>query len=735
MEREERASRIEGTILNIVYRNAENGYTVMRLRSGDDTLTAVGCVPGAAAGERLTMDGTWTSHPNFGEQFRIESVERRLPDDEKSVFEFLAFGNVKGIGPATAAAIVEKFGRQALEIMEEQPERLAEVKNISLKKAIQIGNEFRKQMGIRYLMSFLAENGIGTGAAAKLYKVYGNEALSAVRGDPYILAEEAFGADFFGADRLALSMGFDSGSGRRVEAAVMFELRYNQGNGHVFLPRDKLAGAAARLVSVEPEAALTAIDELCRRGDIVSETVAKTDACYPEEMYEAERLTAERIGYMAAHPEKLPGNMDRIISSIEGTQGIKYAVLQRKAVETAAREKVMVLTGGPGTGKTTAVCGILALFDKMGFKTALTAPTGRAAKRMAELTGREAATIHRLLGAGYSGDTGEMTFERCGDDMLEADAVILDEASMVDIELMAALLDAMRPSCRLVLVGDADQLGSVGPGNVFSDIIRSGVVETIELTEIFRQARLSHIVRNAHMINRGVVPDLGENRGDFFFMQRVNKEKTADTIVELCVKRLPENMGIPADSIQVLCPSRKGEAGTISLNRRLQEAINPPHPEKSQREQGDFVFREGDRVMQIRNNYDIIWKKSDGSAVGSGIFNGDIGHIIQIDSRGETVTVEFEDRLACYSFEMLGELELAYAMTVHKSQGSEYRAVILSATREAPVLLTRGLLYTAVTRAKELLVIVGDSGVVTAMTENDKRRRRYSGLRARLAGE
>ena len=441
---------------------------------------------------------------------------------------------------------------------------------------------------------------------------------------------------------------------------------------------------------------------------------------------------ADRIRSLAGWPPDAFSKAERLLSAVERDLSIVFASEQRHAVELAGRVRVMVLTGGPGTGKTTTVRGILALFEKLGVRTVLCAPTGRAAKRMGELTGREAATIHRLLGAGYSPETDQLIFERNAQDPLDADAVIVDETSMVDILLMHSLLDAMKPGCRLILVGDADQLPSVGPGNVFSDIIRSQSVETVRLTEIFRQAKESTIVKNAHLINQGIPPDLGDRNGDFFFLQRSSPAKTAETIVSLCRERLPANMGIDPSQIQVLSPTRKNESGTVNLNAQLQAALNPPAQGKKEKIFGNFVFRVGDKVMQIRNHYDIIWRSSDGKRSGTGVFNGDIGLITEIDAIKETVTVDFEDKLVTYYYEQLGELEPAYAMTVHKSQGSEYRAVILAASYGAPQLLYRGVLYTAVTRARDLLIIVGSSDVIGRMVANDKRQRRYSGLRARL---
>ena len=463
---------------------------------------------------------------------------------------------------------------------------------------------------------------------------------------------------------------------------------------------------------------------------MIQETVGNEEAVYLHDLYEAEQYVAFRLSEMAGGEQVPPAGLDGLIDRIQAEQGIVYAPQQRQAVELAAASQVMLLTGGPGTGKTTSLRGVLALFEQLGLETALAAPTGRAAKRLGELCGMEAATIHRLLETQYDPRSGRLVFAHDEDDPLRADAVIVDETSMVDILLMRGLLSALRPECRLILVGDPDQLPSVGPGNLFSDLIRSGVVPMVRLTEIFRQAAESAIVRNAHGVNRGELPDLRDNKHDFFFLRRKDPARAAETIVELVQTRLPNNMGIPPEQIQVLSPTRKRVTGTASLNRAIQEAVNPPAPGRPERRFGEYVFRQGDRVMQVRNNYDVIWK--DGLTTGMGVFNGDIGRIVEVDNRSELITVDFEGRLVEYTPDMLGELEPAYAITVHKAQGSEYRAVILSVSDGAPVLLTRGVLYTAITRARELLILVGDEDVVARMTANDRQQRRYSGLRWRL---
>ncbi len=730
---QEERSLIEGTVESVIYQNQENGYTVLRLDGGEgQTLTVVGCMPGVAPGEGIAVEGTWTRHASYGEQFKAEAVERRTPAGTKAIFDYLSSGAVKGIGAATARRMVEEFGEETLTVLEEHPELLTQIRGITRKKALAMGENFRLQMGMRRLLEFLGEHEVPLQLAMPLYRKYGDRALEIIRGNPYLLVDGELGVEFSTADKLALSMGMEGDDPQRIEAGLLFELTHNLDNGHAFLPRRKLLPATAQLIELEgeTEALEDALEALLERGEVIQETVANEEAVYLHDLYEAEQYVAFRLSEMARGEQVPPAGLDGLIDRIQAEQGIVYAPQQRQAVELAAASQVMLLTGGPGTGKTTSLRGVLALFEQLGLETALAAPTGRAAKRLGELCGMEAATIHRLLETQYDPRSGRLVFARDEDDPLRADAVIVDETSMVDILLMRGLLSALRPECRLILVGDPDQLPSVGPGNLFSDLIRSGVVPMVRLTEIFRQAAESAIVRNAHGVNRGELPDLRDNKHDFFFLRRKDPARAAETIVELVQTRLPNNMGIPPEQIQVLSPTRKRVTGTAALNRAIQEAVNPPAPDRPERRFGEYVFRQGDRVMQVRNNYDVIWK--DGLTTGMGVFNGDIGRIVEVDNRSELITVDFEGRLVEYTPDMLGELEPAYAITVHKAQGSEYRAVILSVSDGAPVLLTRGVLYTAITRARELLILVGDEDVVARMTANDRQQRRYSGLRWRL---
>ena len=733
---EKMLDELVGTVSDVIFSNEENGYTVLSLETDSgDRVTARGCVPFAAPGEQLILHGSWAQHPSFGRQFNVELAERRMPSGAQAIYQYLAGRVVKGIGPATASLIVSTFGEKSLEIIENQPERLAELKGITLKKALEMSESLRTQLGLRRLMEFLVGNGVNPRYAMRLYRLYGDRAMEQLRENPYILSTQRIGGAFSDADRLALELGLDGDSAERIAAAILFELRYNTGNGHVFIPREKLIDATKKLIGVDADAIEEGLDILLDSGEAVGETVANCAACYLSELYEAETYTAERLLRMSQAFLRAPTDFSELLRRIETEQGITYAPLQRKILEFAAANRVICVTGGPGTGKTTAVRALIAMYEHLGLTVKLAAPTGRAAKRMTELAGQEALTIHRLLEAGYVPESLDLAFKRNENDPLECDAMIVDESSMIDITLMKALLAALKPDCRLVLVGDADQLPPVGPGCVFLDILRSRVIPVMRLTDIFRQTAESRIIRNAHQINAGEHPNVMENKGDFFFMRRTQPDVARNLVVQLCAERLPEKMGILPEEIQVLTPSRKGPAGVGALNAALQEALNPPGKDKPEKKYGEYVFRVGDRVMQIRNNYDIIWVSADNAQAGVGVYNGDIGYILSIDMDNELVIVSFDGRLVSYGFDMLSELEHAWAMTVHKSQGSEYRAVILCLAGMPEKLQYRGVLYTAVTRAKELLIAVGDEAVVWNMIDNNKQVRRYSGLRARLAGE
>ncbi|MDY3225092.1 MAG: ATP-dependent RecD-like DNA helicase [Candidatus Faecousia sp.] len=726
---------LQGTVSTVVYQNYENGYAVLRLNTGGgQTVTVVGTIPLPVVGEKLMVTGKWNNHSSYGRQFEAEFLERLMPQTTMEILNYLSSRVIKGIGPKTAARIVERFGDQTLAVMEREPERLAEVSGISREKARAIGEEFRLQVGIRQIMEFFALHHLSAELAVRTYKKYGDGTIELLYDDPYLLMDEDLDASFGAVDQFAISLGVAGDDPRRVEAGILFELNYNLTGGHSFLPEDKLLAATARLLHVEEETARQGVGRLLETDRLVRDTLTGISVIYLPRLYEAETESARRLLEFAAHTFPAPKHLDKLIREVARDGGIDYSEEQTCAIREAATSGLLLITGGPGTGKTTILNGILELFGRMQLRTLLAAPTGRAAKRLTEVTGEDASTIHRLLEAGIDPATGKMFFARDEENPLKCDAVIVDEMSMVDVELLHSLLQAIPGGKRLILVGDPDQLPPVGPGFPFSDMLRSGQLPTVRLTEIFRQARQSLIVMNAHRVNGGEMPDLKCVTSDFFFMRRSNEEGVCSLIRDLCTTRLPQKMGIPADQIQVLSPTRKGAVGTVNLNRLLQAALNPPSPDKKERQFGDYLFREGDRVMQIRNNYDILWKKTDGSAVGAGIFNGDVGTIRSIDTGAETLTVLFDDREADYDFTQLNELEPAYAMTVHKSQGSEYRAVILTAWNGSPYLLSRSILYTAITRARELLVIVGREETVQAMVENAKKNRRYTGLKLRLQG-
>ena len=727
---------IQGAVSAVVYQNYENGYAVLRLNvGGGQSVTVVGTIPLPAVGERLMVTGKWSTHSSYGRQFEAEFLERLMPQTSMEILSYLSSRVVKGIGPRSAARIVEHFGDQTLLIMEREPERLAEVSGISEKRARAIGEEFKLQVGMRQLMEFFAMHHLPAELAVRTYKVYGDSTIELLYDDPYLLMDEGLEAPFGAVDRFAIELGVAADDPRRVEAGVLFELNYNLTAGHSFLPEDKLIPATAQLLSVEPDAVKDAVQRLLEADRLVRSRLAGITVIYLPQLYEAETYCTRSLLSFAKNSFPEPKGLNKMIRSLAQGSGIEYSEEQEQAIREAVTSGLLLITGGPGTGKTTILNGILSLLGQMQLRCLLAAPTGRAAKRLTEVTGEEASTIHRLLEASIDQNTGKMFFVRDEDNPLKCDAVIVDEMSMVDVELLHSLLQAIPQGKRLILVGDPDQLPPVGPGFPFSDMLRSGMLPTVRLTEIFRQAQESLIVMNAHRVNHGEMPELRNVKSDFFFMRRQNEESVSQLIRDLCTTRLPKNMGIPSGQIQVLSPTRKGGVGTMSLNKMLQAALNPAAPDRKERQFGEFIFREGDRVMQIRNNYDIMWKRTDGSEVGTGIFNGDVGIIKEIDLGTETMTIQFDDREADYDFTQLNELEPAYAMTVHKSQGSEYRAVILTAWNGSPYLLSRSILYTAITRARELLIIVGREETVAVMVQNAKKNRRYTGLKLRLQGK
>ena len=724
---------IQGTVSAVVFQNYDNGYCVLRLKSdGAEAVTVVGTIPMPAVGERLMVTGRWANHASYGRQFEAEFLERLMPQTTSEILTYLSSRTIKGIGPRMAARIVQRFGDETLAVMEREPEKLSQVSGISSAKAQAIGEAFRLQFGMRHLMEFFALHHLPTELAVKTYKLYGDATTDLLYDDPYLLMDEGLEAPFGAVDRFAIELGISGNDPRRVEAGVLFELTYNLSAGHSFLPEEKLAAATAQLLSVDEQTVYESLNRLSDADRLVRDTLAGLSVCYLPALYQAETYCTRRLLELSGNHFPAPSGLQKKLRKAASDSGITYSPQQEQAMEEAATAGMLMITGGPGTGKTTILKGILSLYDQMGLKCLLAAPTGRAAKRLTEVTGREASTIHRLLGAGIDPHTGKLFFSKDESDPLKAEALIVDEMSMVDVQLLGSLLLAVSPYTRLIFVGDPDQLPPVGPGFPFKDMLRAQVLPAVRLTEIFRQAQESLIVMNAHRVNGGQMPELKNVKSDFFFLPAQSEESAAQTIVGLCTTRLPQNMGVPANQIQVLSPTKRGSTGTVNLNRLLQASLNPPAPGKRERHFGDVIFREGDRVMQIRNNYDILWTKTDGSAVGTGVFNGDIGIIEKIDPDMEVMRIVFDDRQADYDFTQLNELELAYAITVHKSQGSEYRAVVLAAWGGSAFLLSRSVLYTAITRAKELLVVSGREETIAAMTENAKTGRRYTGLKLRL---
>lgn len=724
---------ISGIIDAVIFKNDENGYAVLKLITDDGgEVIAVGCVPFAGIGEYIEASGVWVTHSSYGEQFKISSFQRTLPTSAELILLYLASGTIKGIGKKTAEKIVDTFGDDSLYIIERFPKRLCEIAGITVQKAERIGKQFELQNSMMLLMEFAGEYGLEPEIAVAAFRNYGKNALSMLRNNPYILSSQEIGVPFYKVDKIGIDMGFDACSRERIDAAVIYELRFNAESGHTFIPKEKLSAATAELLSVEIQETDKSIEKLIISKEIICESICGVNACYLSDLYYCETSVAEKLADLFFENEISAFDCKEIIERVEYNSGIFFEALQKDAIEMSVNSSVLLLTGGPGTGKTTVIKGMLSVFEKLDFRVMLAAPTGRAAKRMSEFCGCEAKTIHRLLEVCYNEVGIDSTFSRDERNPLETDVLIIDEMSMVDIPLFSAILRALPAKCKLILVGDADQLPSVGPGNVFKDLLNSELFPTVRLDRIFRQAAESEIIVGAHAVNRGELPDFSKRDKDLFFLSRPNAQNLISTVLELCDKRLPENMNIPSSQIQVLSVSRKNETGTVELNKMLQQKINPPMEGKDERKFGDRVFRVGDRVMQIKNNYTITWFDMYGGKVGYGIFNGDIGEVVGIDSLDETLTVNFDSRLVHYPFSMLNELELAYAMTVHKSQGSEFRAVIFVASNAPPALLHRSVLYTAMTRARELLIMVGDGGVIKYMVNNNKQRNRYSALKTRL---
>jgi len=718
-----------GTVEDVIYTNEENGYSVFVIESDtDEIITAVGTIPYIREGELLTVYGSWTHHSVYGRQFSVDSYEKRMPADEASILRYLSSGAVKGIGPKTAERIVERYGTESFDIIENRPDWLAEIPGISKKKAESISESFRLQAGMRSVMMFCREF-FGPNTSVKIYKKWGAAAVDVIRANPYRLCSEINGIGFEKADTVATAVGYSRDSIERVKSGVKYILSLNgQRNGHTAIPRDKLAAVSAQLLCVDLSLAAEVTDGMIADGELITLSSGEGEPLvFTARSYRAEKYSSDKLSLLARLNRPVDENEIRLlIEKIEIGENIRYADKQREAISCALSEGVFILTGGPGTGKTTVVKALISIFSDMGMRVALTAPTGRAAKRMSEATSEEAKTIHRLLEMNYS-DEEEPRFMRGENNLLEEDVIIVDEVSMIDVFLLEALLRAVKNGAKVVLIGDSDQLPSVGAGNVLSDLIASGKFKTVRLDEIFRQEDNSLIVYNAHRINRGEYPETGDKSGDFFLLRRYKDSDVAATVVDLCVNRLPKKYGEDVFSrIQVISPSRKGEAGTENLNSLIQAAVNPPSERKPEKNLYNRVFRVGDRVMQTRNDYDLEWEK-DGRR-GAGIFNGDIGIIEDMDYIDEAILINFDGRYVTYDFSQTDELDHAYAMTVHKSQGSEYPIVIIPMGSFAPQLKSRNLLYTAVTRAKEMVIIVGDPEVAKEMVDNDRHAKRYTGL-------
>ncbi len=725
---EEQLLELSGPVEQIVFRNEKNGYTILEINDGQELVTVVGSLPWVSVGEELQVMGKWVKHPSFGRQFRAEAFQRYKPATAAAVLKYLSSGAVKGIGPALAAKIVERFGEETLNVLEKEPDKLCIIKGITLSKAKSIQDEICKSYGIRETMLALGGYGITPEESLRLWKRYGSGCKERVEENPYCLCEEGVDIDFARADAIAAAMERPQEDGGRIRAGIVYVLKHNLKNGHTCLPAEKVCPAAASLLGVEEELVSGYLQELCAEGSLVAFSVQEREMVFLPRYFRAELYIAERITLALRFPAQPVRKVDHAIAQLEKEFSMQYAPLQKKAIEEALCSGMLILTGGPGTGKTTTLNAVIRLLENHGEKVFLAAPTGRAAKRMSELTGREAKTIHRLLQVAWD-EEDHPVFSKNEKDLLECDAIVLDELSMVDVCLFEALLRAMPMGCRLILVGDCDQLPSVGPGNVLGDLIASGRIPVVQLNQVFRQSMTSLIVTNAHRIVSGQMPDLSSRKGDFFFLSCPQAQELSHLVVDLCQRRLPASYGYsPYTDIQVLSPGRKGELGTNALNRKLQEAINPPEKGKKEITLAGKLFREGDKVMQIKNDYDLPWSKADGE-MGEGVFNGDLGVLLEIDRRGSTFTVQMDDRQVVYEMETAGnELELAYAMTVHKSQGSEFPAVILPMFPGPSQLYYRNLLYTAITRAKHLLILAGIPDVVGQMVENNRKTRRYSGL-------
>ena len=732
MSRVEKIEVLKGTIENVVYRNESNDYTVLEIVDGEDNLVcAVGVIPMAYEGEIVSLRGRWTYHKEFGKQFAFDSFDKSLPDDVDGIFKYLSSGTIKGVGPVTALKIVNRFGTETFEVIEHRPEWLADISGITRKKAAAISESFREQSGIRGVMMFCKDY-MGVGEVARVYKTFGAGAVGLIRDNPYILCNSEAGIPFAKADAIAKSLGAALDSKNRIFSGICYVLSHAAGtSGHTCLPESDVVSSAAELLELDGDTVQKNMSALLDESELSCYTRDGVNYIMTNQTAEEEDFIAKGIFRISRSAGQFGvADISSLIEKVEISLNISFAPMQRAALYASLENGVMILTGGPGTGKTTVVKAMISIFNSVGLKTVLAAPTGRAAKRMSEATGEEAKTVHRMLEMETTTDS-SIRFCRNERNPLSESVIIVDEASMLDLSLTAALIRAMKRGSRLILIGDSDQLPSVGAGNVLFDLIGSERIKTVRLTEVFRQSGESLIITNAHRINEGTAPILNVTDSDFFFVRREREADIAETVASLIDERLPKAYGKAIkENIQVITPSKKGAAGVENLNAILQARLNPPTKFKKEKSSHGVIFREGDRVMQITNNYDIEWKKN--GAVGVGLFNGDIGVIERIDPSEETVSIRFDDRCAEYTFTMLEELELAYAITVHKSQGSEYPVVIIPMYYCAPMLMARNLLYTAVTRAKSMVILVGRSDIPYKMIENNRQIMRFTALKDKI---
>lgn len=723
---------IEGTVENVMFKNESNGYIVLDLDAGGELITVVGELGDIEEGEGLILEGEYVTHHKFGTQFRAEYCERKLPDTVINIEKYLSSGAIKGIGPSLAKRIVNVFGEKTLDIMEHDPYRLSEIKGISEGKCEEIASEAKKLFSLRSIMSYLSQYEIKSQFAMKTYQKFGENAKELVQSNPYILCGDSIELDFKKADIIACDERIEKNSHKRIIAGAQYVLKANTTLGHSCLPLSTLLDKTSTALNVSESDFYSAYNEALEEDELFEYVKNQREYVYLPDYYYAEQYISDRIKVLREFSSPEDFDFNAMIDIEEEENNIKYESLQRKAITSALSRGIMIMTGGPGTGKTTTINAIISIFRKQGFNVLLAAPTGRAAKRMSDLTGCEAKTIHRLLEVEFDVG-GKLRFKHNERNPLDCDVLVIDEMSMVDVLLFDSLLRAVRLGCKLIMVGDSDQLPSVGAGNLLGDLISSDTVTVIELKEIFRQARQSCIVTNAHKIVSGEYPDLTQKNNDFFFFKRDDYDKAVRLIVDLAKTRLPNAYNYsPTDDIQILTPSRKGILGTVELNKVLQCELNPPSVSKQEQKSFIYTFREGDKVMQTRNNYDIIWRRNDEQ--GTGIFNGDIGKIVNINKSTMIAVIDFDGRVAAYPFDMLQQIELAYAITVHKSQGCEFEAVIMPILGGFEKLYYRNLLYTAVTRAKKLLILIGSEEKIKNMVDNNRRTRRYTCLKSMLTG-